>query len=249
MIKIRKKDAPQVLIDNQAIWTQNFQNAIDNYGGYDKVPKDIKEAMLCHYRHKDIQSVLAESSHYKCAFCECKPGESGNIEVEHFEPKSLYPQKAFEWNNLLPACRKCNEAKLDFDTGKEPIINPAIEEPEELLTYRFIEICPVVGSGDEEKAKNTIEVCNLNSPRLYEARSAVMIAITEYVDELRGKIALIDEADSSRKKSMRINKLRNSIEILDKLLQDDSAYSGYCRWFVAQQPEYKEAKRIVENEL
>ena len=247
MIKIKKKDTPQILVSNQAIWTQDLLDAIRTYGGYSNIPEKEKDALLSHYRHKDIQKALAESSYFKCAFCECKPGESGNIEVEHFEPKSLYPKLTFEWSNLLPACRKCNEAKSDYDTRLTPIINPAKEDPEHLLTYKFIEICPIPGTADEEKAKNTIEVCNLNCTRLFSARSSLMVAITEYMNELRDKITLISEADTPHKKSVRITKLSNSMEQIDKLLNNDSTFSGFCRWFIKQFPEYQEARKIIAS--
>lgn len=247
MIKINKKSPPDILTNNQTEWTNSLLDAIKTYGSYSAIPDKVKDSLLVHYRHKDIQNALSESSHGKCAFCECKPGESGNIEVEHFQPKSLYPSLAFSWDNLLPACRKCNEAKLNQDTLAFPIINPAVEDPETLLTYKFIEICPIVGSADETKAQNTIDVCNLNCTRLFSARSNLMISLTEYINELREKIDLIDEADTPPKKSVRITKLSNSLEKIDKLLNADSIYSGFCRWFIGQYPEYQKAKQIVIN--
>lgn len=67
-------------------------------------------------------------------------------------------------------------------------------------TQKYIEICPIVDSADETKAQNTIDVCNLNCTRLFSARSTLMISLTEYINELREKIDLIDEADTTRKK-------------------------------------------------
>ena len=247
MIKIQKPAAPQVLVDNKTTWTQNLLDAIATYGDYNKIPESEKSRLLSNYRHKSIQNALFTSSHHKCAFCECKPGESSHIEVEHFEPKSLYPALAFEWDNLLPSCRKCNETKSDFDTHTNPIINPAIENPEELLTYTFLRIKPLAGSGQEHKAQQTIDVCNLNCERLYKARSALMKSITEYLDELKDKINWIFEADTDQKKKVRITKLRNSLDIIDSLANPESAFSGYAKWFLQQCPEYLEAKRIVES--
>lgn len=247
MIKIQKSIAPQILTDNHDLWTNALLTAVSSHGGYSNIPEAEKERLLLHYRHKDIKKALTESSHCKCAFCECKPGKSGNIEVEHFKPKSLYPALTFDWDNLLPACRKCNEAKSDYDTHTTPIIDPTKEDPEQLLTYRFIEICPISGTAGEEKAQNTIDVCNLNCPRLFSARSELMVALTEYMNEIRDKISLVDEADTPRKRSVRITKLSNSLEQIDKLLQDDSIFSGFCRWFITQFPEYQEAKQLVAS--
>ena len=172
---------------------------------------------------------------------------SMHIEVEHFEPKSLYPNLAFEWDNFLPACRICNEEKSDSDTRTNPIINPAIEDPEQLLTYSFLRIKPLAGSGQEQKAQQTIDVCNLNCERLYNARSALMKSITEYIDELKDKINWISEADTNQKRKVRITKLKNSIAVIDSLITADSAFSGYAKWFIQQCPEYQEAKQIVAS--
>lgn len=247
MIKINKKPAPIILSEHQATWTKELTDAVVDYGGYDKIPSNIKDSLLAHYRHKGIQITLAQSSFYKCAFCECKPGESGNIEVEHFEPKSLYPEGTYDWDNLLPSCRKCNEAKRDYDTRTIPIINPAKEDPEALLTYCLLDICPVEGTVDETKARNTIEVCNLNSPRLHRARADLMISISQYIGELKEKLVWISEADTPQKRAIRITKLSNSLEKIDLLFEPSGLYSGYCKWLVTQYKEYREAKEIVMN--
>lgn len=206
-----------------------------------------KKRLLAHYKHKDIQNVLFASTHHKCAFCECKPGESGNIEVEHFEPKSIYPELTFDWENLLPSCRKCNDAKLDFDTRTSPIINPAKEDPATLLTYDFLRIVPLQGSGQENKAQNTIDVCNLNCIRLYNVRSDLMKTITEYMDLLNEKIQLIEEADSKLKRQRRITKLSNSVDIIDDMFKEDKAFSAFGKWLTEQFDEYKKAKDIITN--
>lgn len=247
MIKIQKPAAPQVLLYKKATWTQNLLDAINIYGEYSKIPESEKKSLLSHYRHKDIQIALSASSHHKCAFCECIPGESSHIEVEHFEPKSLYPDLAFEWDNLLPSCRICNEAKSDADTRTNPIINPAIEDPEQLLTYSFLRIKPLESSGQEQKAQQTIDVCNLNCERLYNARSALMKSLTEYIDELKDKINWISEADTDQKRKIRITKLKNSLAVIDSLTTAESAFSGYAKWFIQQSSEYQEAKRIAAS--
>jgi len=81
----------------------------------------------------------------------------------------------------------------------------------------------------------------------YEARAKLLISLTEYMDDLKEKIAMITEADTPQKRSRRITKLSNSPEIIDSLLKDESVYAGYCRWFVAQQEIYSEAKSVVAN--
>lgn len=249
MIKINKCDPPKVLIDNQASWTKSLMDAINSYGGYDHIPKSEKESLLSHYRHKDIQAALFESSFGKCAFCECKPAICGHMEVEHFAPKSIYPTLTFDWDNLLPSCRRCNEAKSDTDTKVDSIIDPSKINPEILLTYNLVRICPKKGTTQEELAKATIETCDLNRNQLYEERAKLMVALTEYMDGLKEKLELIEEADTPQKKKRRLTKLRNSLDKVDTILKADHSNAGFSRWFVSQSPEYCEAKTIVSNSV
>jgi len=243
MIYINKESTPpSVLEENAEKWTEELMKNIDEYGGYEKVPQEVKNSMWVHYRDKDIKKVLFASSNEKCVFCEAKPAESGNIEVEHFMPKSLYPSKAFEWDNLLPVCRKCNDSKSNHDTGKEAIVNPSKEDPEKIFTYNFLNIEPL----DEKDivAERTIEICDLNSERLYDARARLLHSLCSYEKVVR---AWLSEIDIERKRIGRINKLRDSVEILEKLTGAEQTYAGFCRFFLRKSVVYNQAKRMLKE--
>ncbi|MGR6008365.1 HNH endonuclease [Bacillus cereus] len=132
---------PEILQQNYEEWTSNLLQAVGQYGSYKKIPKELKSTLIAHYRHGDIKNALFSISNEKCAFCESKPAESGNIEVEHYIPKSEYPHLTFDWSNLLPVCRKCNEAKGTLDTLEEPIVNPSIVNPEDFFKFSDIRMC------------------------------------------------------------------------------------------------------------
>lgn len=53
------------------------------------------------------------------------------------------------------------------------------------------------------------------------------------------------EADTPRKREIRITKLKNSLEKINQILEDSSAYAGYCRWFMSQCCEYVQAKKLI----
>lgn len=247
MIKINKQDCPSVLKDNKEMWTKSLLDAVAQYGGYSKIPNDIKTNLLSYYRHEDIQKALFESSFSKCAFCECNPTAGGYIEIEHFAPKSLYPELTFDWDNLLPSCKRCNIPKDNLDTITEPIINPSKIDPETVFTYDLLTITAIKGTPQEEVANRTHKVCDLNSPRLYEARANLLKQLTEYRDELEKHIVLIEEADTPLKKTRRISTLRNSLDKFEYVMKADKCYAGYCRWFVANNPVYAKAKTYINE--
>lgn len=84
-----------------------------------------------------IKQALLNMTGYKCAYSEVLLQENScYMEVEHFYPKSLYPEKVLEWGNLLPVCKVCNGKKGNIDPNKVPLINPLTEEPLQHLTFQ-----------------------------------------------------------------------------------------------------------------
>ncbi|MFT6333762.1 MAG: hypothetical protein ACI86M_000856 [Saprospiraceae bacterium] len=47
--------------------------------------------------------------HDKCYLCEIK--NSVSFEIEHFKPRSLFPELEYDWANLLLVCHHCNTIK------------------------------------------------------------------------------------------------------------------------------------------
>ena len=103
----------------------------------------------------DVKSFLYESQHGKCCYCE-RIRDQKELDVEHFRPKSQVKEAAnhpgywwlaYNWKNLLLACKMCNQKKSskfplkdekkrsygenDNIKVEEPIlINPLEENPE-----------------------------------------------------------------------------------------------------------------------
>lgn len=60
-----------------------------------------------------VRRNLFELQHHKCCYCECRIDRSYS-DVEHFRPLSRYWWLAYAWENLLLACKFCNQtAKRD----------------------------------------------------------------------------------------------------------------------------------------
>lgn len=105
-----------------------------------------------------IKKALLEISHNKCCYCECLlEEESSYLEVEHFHHKNNYPEEVMHWENLLPACRRCNGSKGAHDTVISPIIHPVIDEPKAHLSFHLYRLI-----GTTDLGKETTEVLNLN---------------------------------------------------------------------------------------
>lgn len=246
MIRLSRGIEPQALTNNKVVWLQYLEAALTKYGSYKDIPEAEKQKLVSHYRHDEIKNALIASSNGKCAFCECIPSEGGNVEVEHFRPKSIYPKHTFDWSNLLPACRKCNGTKLDHDTIAEPIINPYDYDPESLFYYDDIEMkvqeCP-----DKQLGLKTIEICGLNSVRLYRPRANILISLRVFSQDLEMAINEYKNAGTARIKGKRFRNLGEAIEKIEMLASPQEKYSNFCSHFLKNCSPYIEAKAILSS--
>ena len=108
-----------------------------------------------------VKRFLHKSQHGKCCYCERKR-DKGETDVEHFRPKARVKEAgeghhgywwlAYDWENLLIACKKCNQKKgtrfplkdekkrvyeKGYDLGEEEplLINPLEKDPELFIDY------------------------------------------------------------------------------------------------------------------
>ncbi|MBC3948221.1 HNH endonuclease [Pseudomonas folii] len=244
MIKLNRGTEPEYLKNNKVELTRKLKEAISVHGSYKNIPEKEKELLIAPYRHKDVKSELTRSSNGKCTFCECIPSEGGNVEVEHFKPKSIYPDQTFEWLNLLPACRRCNGNKDDHDTGKEPIVNPYDLDPAQYFYYEGLNIKSWAGP-TYDVAELTIEVCGLNTLRLWEPRSKIHVSLHDFELSLKRAIANYHSVNTLRKKANRLRSIREAIDRIEMLARESEKYSGFASWFLGHSKIYREAKTMI----
>ena len=157
--------------------------------------------------HKSyIRDRLSSMSHSKCAYCETILDEEAKyLEVEHFQHKDRYPHLVVEWDNLLPSCKHCNGSKGTHDVNAEPIVNPAVVDPREYLSfknYRFEGKCPV--------GNTTIEVVDLNDHQRYVMkRFLVGDALCNSIENLSDALNNYIQDSSVRKKNKLLKQMRS----------------------------------------
>lgn len=120
--------------------------------------------------------------HGICGYCEEKVDQS-NATVDHFRPKSKFPELVYEWSNWVFVCRKCNNCKGDKwpDDG---YVNPCTcsmsERPENFFDFDIYtgEILPKPSLSPERcsKSRKTIDDIGLNdSEHLKERRARIKL--------------------------------------------------------------------------
>lgn len=125
--------------------------------------------------YDDVRKTLGAMFHDKCCYCEKVIAK----DIEHFYPKTFYPQRMFVWDNMLRACKDCNFEKHNADPedpldaqGQRSLLDPTIDRPEEYISWDLATGLPIYvnhGSGIH-RGKRTVEVCDLDNQKFNDMR-------------------------------------------------------------------------------
>lgn len=182
----------------------------------------------------DIKTCLKERASAKKYCCYCEHNEFSDI--EHFYPKTLFPNKAFVWENYLYVCGLCNSKykndAFSIFVGNNVVnispttprvyavpantdsvlINPNAEDPMDFLWLNLRKGVYLVNFFNDDnqtkiRAEYTLEVLNLARFKRERKEKA-----TFFLSELR-KYHAINQADS----------LESLVEITEQYLIDRTA--------------------------
>jgi uncharacterized protein (TIGR02646 family) len=180
MIKITRIEKPEVLISKEDEWKTNLLDALSEYQK-NKTPSNKKKLDLAYnkYKHTQVRSALKSMFAGKCAYCESHILHIGFGHIEHFQPKTQYPMKCFDWDNLLLSCEICNSefkgSKFPGNNEGGPFINPVTENPDDFF---YFEYDPATGVSQvipkNNRASTTEREIGLNRPELVKYRSKIV---------------------------------------------------------------------------
>ncbi|MGB0862514.1 MAG: retron system putative HNH endonuclease [Saprospiraceae bacterium] len=162
------------------------------------------------YKPKKVKESLDKIYHKKCAYCE-KSLKDADRHVEHYRPKVPYFWLAFSWDNLLIACKRCNEFKSNYfveylegtvleynnetlqtaqsqiifyNKKEKPLILNPEQETEESLKSHFtfdLKTAELIPLSPQMKA--TIKVCRLNREELVEKRKSELTRLKGHLEQ------------------------------------------------------------------
>ncbi|MCB0164398.1 MAG: TIGR02646 family protein [Anaerolineae bacterium] len=203
MIRITRLSKPTILQQNELRWTeelclarrQYYQKLEDYNHGRLTSPPSKPNAIKSRYAHQEIKTALEMMFGPKCAYCESPVTAVSYQHVEHFRPQSIYPKLAYNWNNLLLACPRCNSGhkKARFplmdrsqpvenvtnpclldDSDNNALIDPCRDEPEEFFEFQDEWL---VCRSNNFRASQTRDVCGLNRDDLRGERKKVLTLV------------------------------------------------------------------------
>jgi uncharacterized protein (TIGR02646 family) len=133
MIALKKGTTPDWVVTNQAeetakyvAWAERADDVGTKNAGTEPSP----------WRREDIKDALiVESNHGKCVYCESRMLHVTFGDVEHYKPKSRFPEDVLRWENLGLSCSKCNNEKLAQWSDHAPIVWPYQDDPNEHFSF------------------------------------------------------------------------------------------------------------------
>jgi uncharacterized protein (TIGR02646 family) len=200
MIKVNRTLKPAILEQNATSWTANYLNAKKEFKQNPSPEnKKLVETTEKKYNHETVKTALIEMFNGKCAFCESHIIHINYGDIEHFRPKSKFPEFCFEWDNLLLSCSICNGKsnkgnKFPLESEGGFIVNPVEENPNDFFRFEFDENTKLfLLFPKDERAKTTIDTIGLNREKLANIRTKELISIVELISKIEITEMILDK--------------------------------------------------------
>lgn len=136
------------------------------------------------YNTEETKNAFYRMSFGRCSFCsKCISDFFDEMTVEHIELKKEKPNKIFEWNNLLCACRSCNTKRSIKKYIDDRYLDPTkIIDIDRYFKYNLdgsIEANNCLSSEEVKKVEYMIELYELDRVDLRKRRRSFIQDIIE----------------------------------------------------------------------
>lgn len=225
MIRVQRTPDPSVLRNNATLWLSELKKLKSNPNSTQSAIKKAQDK----YNKKEVKDALIKMFHGKCAYCESKIRTVAYGDIEHFFPKSLYPDLTFIWKNLLLACSICNNAThkgtkfpLD-DQGNPLLIDPTdgITDPNRHLEFVWDDDAKLASVyGRDERGITVENIFDLNGKR---GRRQLIDNRSKYVRKLFALMTLAKQGE------------QEALSLLKEACQPKEEYSAFALIYILPQ--------------
>jgi hypothetical protein len=126
--------------------------------------------------YKSYKNVLRVEFHRKCVYCRAPdtnaPRRDG-FGVDHYRPKSLFPDLATVYENLYYCCNGCNSRKRSYWPTKENEGKLFVPNPCEHEMYKHLRFKDDMVEGRTAAGEFAIKLLDLNDPTVVGFRQSV----------------------------------------------------------------------------
>ena len=143
---------------------------------------------------RELKDSLLKEQGYLCAYCMARI-DKGHMRVEHFKPRSHYPDGRFTYRNLLACCQGETQGKSHCDVSKgEDEIKLSPLEPSCVDTLSYESRTGAIKSSNEDY-NHDLDTLNLNAHIIKQNRR----------DVLRGVIMALQTAQKKTQRGLEFN--------------------------------------------
>lgn len=181
MIRVHRIACPTILSDNADQWAESLRVArAEEALRPNETTKKAREKAEKKYNHINVKTALKQMFSEKCAYCESHITHIEYGHIEHYKPKSIFPELCFDWNNFLLCCGVCNGKEYKgnkFPTQEEGgfLINPVDENPNDFFEFEFdVDTGTANILPRNQRGQTTETILGLNRPELVGFRSKIV---------------------------------------------------------------------------
>lgn len=169
MKQLIRPEKPQILHENAVQWGNEFAEKRSENSSFQFQWRQIGGKKV----NEILREILSnQMTQHHCSYCDggYPLGASAQQTIDHFRPKSRFPLRVYEWDNLFLCCNVCQNKKLE--QFEEALLKP---DEEDFKTNRYfmcnfktgeIEANAHATPEDQVRAHVTIRILGLNdSPR------------------------------------------------------------------------------------
>jgi len=160
-------------------------------------------------RHQPYKPFLRDEFRQRCVYCRrpdsVHPHDHKSFVVEHYRPKSLFPQSSCDYGNLFYACKSCNDFKRDYWPRSES--EPVLPNPCDHVMLNHLRFDDGQVRAQSHHGEFTVELLQLDQEAVVQWRRLHVAQINQAAGQLKRLL-----------KAERLMKLRNTDDVADAQL-------------------------------
>lgn len=153
-------------------------------------------------KYQDYKPLLRKDFESRCAYCDMTEGYlrgSDAFGVDHFRPKSLFPELECVYSNLYYCCNDCNRSKGAQFPSEEllsrgiRIVDPCIDDP---FPDHYAELPSGLLSAATRAGEYSIQIIRLNREKCVRFRKR-RSEVAERIEQMRFALAQVRRTEET----------------------------------------------------
>ena len=218
--------------------------------------------------HNAYREYLRKSANYSCAYCTISESESpgSTFNIDHFRPKTLFPDLSSECSNLRYSCPRCNSYKGDLwispvagclrncsecenhicKANTDRFIDPLDEDPAD--TIYLGEDDKIYAYPKSKPANYTIQYLRLNRAQLIKLRH-IRRFMDSWIKDLEERHSSATEyLESAKQKQLEFSKSSCS-QVFEKKRKDNTYREAISTMYEMLVIQAEQSVLLIEEEM